>query len=188
LERRLGKDLSQIPADHRNRYFFARDKLTGRVLDAACGCGYGSAILNEKCVTVGVDIHPPAIEHAKQYYPGPEYLCGDICSRPWHGKFSGIVSFETLEHLKDPRPVLDEFRASLKGLLICSVPNEITYPFVAEVFKNDEFPHYRHYTPSEFDELLICSGFIVESRHSNSKHDPVIRDGTEGQFLVYICS
>lgn len=49
---------------HLERYRFAASKLRpGRVLDLACGVGYGSAILGERpdVTVVGVDVAPDAI-------------------------------------------------------------------------------------------------------------------------------
>jgi SAM-dependent methyltransferase len=156
-------------------------------LDAACGCGYGSSILNEKCVVTGVDIAERAIRHAEEFFPGPEYILGDVADSPWRGRFSGIVSFETLEHLKDPKPVLESFRRSLNGYFIASVPNENLYPFDPQVFKNDEYPHQRHYRPEQFDALFEDAGFTVISRWcQESKSKPEIKEGTEGRFLIYV--
>ena len=188
MERQLASSLAGIAPDHLARYYFAKEYLSGRVLDAACGCGYGSYILNSQCVVTGVDICPEAIEHAKEHFPGPEYVTGDISQAPWKGRFSGVVSFETLEHLEFPEIVLCHFRQALNGLLICSVPNEDHYPFNAETFKNDIYPHKRHYTPTEFDKLVSENGFEVLSRWcQQDKRNATVKKGTEGRFLVYVC-
>lgn len=187
MERQLGRRITEIAKDHCNRYFFAKDLLHGRVLDAACGCGYGSFILNEKCVVTGVDISEKTIRHAEEFFPGPEYVLGNLAETPWRGRFSGIVSFETLEHLPEPKSVLEAFRRCLSGYFVASVPNENLYPFNPEVFKEDEYPHIRHYKPEEFDALFKDSGFEVVSRWcQESKQHPEIKAGTDGRFLIYV--
>lgn len=186
MERQTATSLDGIAVDHRLRYYFAADQAKGRILDAASGVGYGSSILR---AAVAVDICGSAIEFGKKYYPGPEYICGALEDKPWHGTFDTIVSFETIEHLPRPELVLQHFAESLNpdGVFVCSVPNEAHYPFVAETFKGDEYPHQRHYTPDEFTELL-APWFRVEARHcQRSKLYPQVMEGTEGKFLIYVC-
>ena len=60
----------EIVYEHVHRYAFARRYADGkRVLDAACGEGYGSALLATVAREVtGVDIDEPTIAHARQTY------------------------------------------------------------------------------------------------------------------------
>jgi 2-polyprenyl-3-methyl-5-hydroxy-6-metoxy-1,4-benzoquinol methylase len=187
--RQWGHTVNEIKKDHVNRYLFAKQHVTGRVLDAACGCGYGSKILLENAVeAVGVDDSIEAIEWAREFFRGPQFINGKIEEAPWTGKFETIVSLETLEHLQNPEEALKAFRRSCIGTLIASVPNENLYPFKAEVFANDESPHFRHYRPEEFQDLLEWSGFKVVGRFCQvSKQDPEVVKGTDGRYLVYIC-
>lgn len=184
MERQVGS----IPADHRLRYEFAAKFTHGKTLDAACGSGYGSEILKAVTAQVtGIDIHRPTIEYAKKHYSA-DFICGDLHYAPWETGFQTVVSFETLEHLKAPDVVLRHFRKSCSGVLICSVPNEDLYPFDAEVFKNDEYPHLRHYTPKQFEELVNAGGFKVLYRWCQvSKANPEVVRGTDGRYLIYVC-
>jgi SAM-dependent methyltransferase len=186
LERQTAASLSGIAPDHIARYKFAAERVKGRILDAACGVGYGSHIIR---ASVAVDVCPEAIEAGKAFFPGPEYLCGRIEDKPWSGAFDAIVSFETLEHLREPGIALRHFAESLSqgGRFICSVPNEQLYPFKAEAFREDVYPHQRHYTPDEFTELLEPWFRVQERFCQRSKRDPEIREGTEGKFLIYDC-
>jgi 2-polyprenyl-3-methyl-5-hydroxy-6-metoxy-1,4-benzoquinol methylase len=188
--RQWGHTVNEIKKDHVNRYLFAKQHVTGRVLDAACGCGYGSKILLENAVeAVGVDDSIEAIEWAREFFRGPQFINGKIEEAPWTGKFETIVSLETLEHLQNPEEALKAFRRSCIGTLIASVPNENLYPFKAEVFANDESPHFRHYRPEEFQDLLEWSGFKVVGRFCQvSKQEPEVVKGTDGRYLIYVCS
>src|SRR6202158_4675765 len=60
----------EIAYEHWHRYAFARRFAAGkRVLDAACGEGYGSALLGAVAESVvGVDIDASAIAHAGERY------------------------------------------------------------------------------------------------------------------------
>lgn len=180
----------QTGTHHQNRYEFAAKYASGRILDASCGSGYGSQILSVggKDVT-GVDCSAEAIRWANKYFPGPKYICGRIEESPWEGTFDTVVSLETIEHVADPTPLLGVLRKACKGELIASVPNEDSYPFVAENFRNDESPHFRHYRPKEFEGLLEANGFRVTERFSQiSKSKPEVRAGTDGMFLIYVCA
>jgi 2-polyprenyl-3-methyl-5-hydroxy-6-metoxy-1,4-benzoquinol methylase len=175
---------------HLYRYEFAAVNASGRILDAACGSGYGSQILGlgDRDVT-GVDISSEAIEWAMKNFPGPKYIQGRIEDSPWEGEFDTIVSLETIEHIKDPSAALKAFRRACVGHLFVSVPNENNYPFKAENFIYDDSPHFRHYRPEEFDELLESNGFKVLDRFCQvHKLQPEIVPGTNGLFMTYICS
>jgi 2-polyprenyl-3-methyl-5-hydroxy-6-metoxy-1,4-benzoquinol methylase len=186
--RQWGRHLEEIKQDHVNRYRFAKDYVSGRVLDAACGCGYGSKLLLEKASdVVGVDASQEAIDWANEYFSGPSYIKGRIEEAPWTGEFEAVVSLETLEHLPNPEEALKAFRRCAKRL-IASVPNELLYPFDARAFANDSSPHFRHYTPDEFTALLEGAGFKVLERYCQaSKHQPEVVPGMAGRFMVFVC-
>ncbi len=188
--RQWGRTFSEIKQDHVNRYRFALKYVTGRVLDAACGCGYGSKILLERAgQVVGVDASKGAIDWAYEYFRGPHYIQGRIEEAPWTGSFETVVSLETLEHLKNPQEALQAFRRACTGTLVASVPNEDFYQFKAETFANDESPHFRHYRPQEFQELLEGSGFrVLERYRQKTKQDCEVIPGVDGRYIVYVCA
>lgn len=186
--RQYGTSLNQISADHVLRYKFASEQVKGLILDGACGTGYGSRILHDAGNSVvGIDISDEAVQFARTYWQGPDYVCQDLLDYEPPTYFDGIVSFETLEHLEKPEKLLRIYRHSCHGLLVCSVPNQNLFPFDPKDFQH-EYPHFRHYTPEEFDDLLEDADFEVVSRHcQKSKKEPLVVDGTEGKFLVYVC-
>ena len=173
--------------DHWKRYELAAKYASGRVLDAACGCGYGSKILlGSADVVVGVDSSAQAIQWALEHFEGPVFTEGRIEEEPWTGKFETVVSFETLEHIREPKEALQAFRRSCVGKLIASVPNEENYPFVAENFARDDSPHFRHYRPMEFEDLLLGCGFRnIKWFHQKDKKGD-IHEGTGGIFLIAV--
>ena len=128
---------------HLERYEFAAHHLRGeQVLDMACGCGYGSALLAErhpdKQVT-GVDIDPAAIAYARQHYqlPNLRYVCADAESFAATQCFDSIVSLETIEHLPNPRQLVANYARLLAagGRVIAPVPITPTL---------DGNPHHLH--------------------------------------------
>lgn len=178
--------LSEISDHHLKRYEFAITKIPkgSKVLDAACGCGYGSYLLHQAGFGVtGVDISDEAIRYAETFYAGPKFVCKDAYEID--GDWDALVSIETLEHLARPRDLLEAVRAPL---LIASVPNENAYPFDPELFKGDAYPHQRHYTPEQFEDLLGSCGYRVKERfHQQNKMECDVIPGTVGRFLVYCC-
>lgn len=186
MERQESPTLEGIRADHRYRYEFAASLVEqgNAVLDAACGTGYGAKILHDAgAIVTAIDIYQPAIDFAQAHYPGPYYLRRDIADV--EGQYDVIVSFETIEHLYDPWRVLNKFRTKC-SLLIASVPNEENYPFNPVTFASDDFPHLRHYTPTEFDDLLGAAGFEVKGKHCQKSKHGKVESGTDGLFLIYV--
>ncbi len=122
-----------IAAQHIARYAFASPYARGaRVLDAACGPGYGSAMLADAgaASVLGVDYSTEAIAHAQTHHarPSVRYVQADALTlRPdEHGPFDTIVCIETLEHVNEPERLLRVLRDLLVpgGVLVLTVPND----------------------------------------------------------------
>lgn len=118
--------------EHIYRYRFAlrfvKDK---RVLDIACGEGYGSAALRQSKakMVIGIDISEQTCLHARRRY-GLDVLQADAQTIPLADRSVDVViSFETIEHLPDPHKFLDECVRVLSphGMLIISTPVRDTY-------------------------------------------------------------
>lgn len=115
---------------HMERYRFASSELIGpRVLDMACGCGYGTALLAAQHPDkefVGVDIDKSVIAYAQAHYrlPNLSYECADALRFSAARPFDTIVSLETIEHLPHPRELVANFVRLLtpSGQIIASVP------------------------------------------------------------------
>lgn len=119
---------------HLRRYEFAASLAEGkRVLDAACGTGYGCALLTERggaASAVGLDADPVAVAYAQRCFgPGRpiEYRVADATRTGLaDGSVGLITSFETIEHVPDPDALLAEFARVLgpDGTLVLSTPND----------------------------------------------------------------
>lgn len=133
-ERFLPEVRGPIWYEHWHRYVLAAGVVAGkRVLDAACGEGYGSFLLAQRAKAVtGVDVAPAAIEHARARY-GRENLAfaeASVTSLPLpDASIDVVVSFETVEHLREQEAMLAEFRRVLApdGVLVISSPNRPVY-------------------------------------------------------------
>ena len=193
-ERQVAPDVGQIRIDHRKRYEFAADLTSGgaRVLDVACGVGYGSRILSDRSPAaeiVATDVDRGAIAYARRHYPSPNvrFEVGDAGRVDWpSAHFDMAVSFETIEHLPDAPGFLARVFQAVRpgGTLVCSVPNQDRMPFDPKRHKY----HLRHYTPGELEQLLAGAGFELQSRHSqpDSESDR-IDEGWQGQYIIAVC-
>src|SRR5690349_2370125 len=99
---------------HIARYNLALYHVRGRVLDIACGSGYGTRLLADVVDSVlGIDFDPETVSYAQKNYspllqetPKLEFRVGDILE-PIGEKFDSIVCFETLEHVEDINKALE---------------------------------------------------------------------------------
>jgi len=159
-ERFTPECVREIWLEHWQRYAFALQLARGkRVLDAACGEGYGSSMLAGSAASVlGVDIDPPTIAHAQARYgttPGLRFERKDVArldDLP-AASFDLIVSFETLEHLPAQEAMLAGFKRLLApgGVLLVSTPDKRTYSDLTG-FHNEH--HVRELYRDEFETLL----------------------------------
>jgi SAM-dependent methyltransferase len=128
-----------------------------RVLDVACGAGYGAEFMTRRWGAEsvdGVDVSPEAIEQAKKLFGSTRnrFHCSDVAQLGalfGDAKFDLITSLETIEHLTDPVGFLQTLKKLLApgGTIILSCPNDHWY-YVAPEQKNPF--HIRKYTFEEF--------------------------------------
>ncbi len=158
------RTLPDVPAEN---YWFRRHLavyewigarvIGGRVVDMACGEGYGSEVLSRSAArVVGVDANPDAHEHARLRY-GRQNLSFERGLVETHGEagaFDAVVFLQTIEHVHDPVAVLGHFRSLLApgGVAYISTPNLLTLapPGAA---KSDNPWHLREYRAPEFEAL-----------------------------------
>lgn len=141
--------------EHIYRYRFALQFVRGRrVLDIACGEGYGAAALQQAGAAslTGVDVSAETCAHAARRY-GINTVVGDAQKIPLKdAAVDVVVSFETIEHLPHPELFLDECVRVLApgGKLIVSTPNREVYDALAP---NNPY-HFKEMNEAEFVALL----------------------------------
>jgi 2-polyprenyl-3-methyl-5-hydroxy-6-metoxy-1,4-benzoquinol methylase len=144
---------------HLERYRFAAENLLpGRILDIACGAGYGSVLLADAPGTVsvtGVDADESAITYARERYAHAKvtFQTGDAYTYSAAQKFDSIVTLETIEHLPDPGRFVAHLATLVrsKGRVIASTP--VTPSVDANPF------HLHDFTPRSFRRLFLSLGF-----------------------------
>ncbi|WP_292021770.1 class I SAM-dependent methyltransferase [Maritimibacter sp. UBA3975] len=185
-ERQVAPTIAGIRRDHVARYEFAATQLRprSRVLDLACGVGYGSAILAEAHHNVtGIDQSAAAINYAIQHYwrPGALFMTQRAEDLDMQGRYDVAVSFETVEHIEYPLPVLRKLR-TMADKLIVSVPNEAEFPHTTNRF------HFRHYTKDDLDTLLADAGWSVEGWFGQAGPHSDVTRGARGRTIIAIAN
>lgn len=150
--------LSPYWGEHTARYSCVSSLISGkRVLDIACGTGYGIAFLKRAAkFVVGVDVDFEAAREAKcECDERAGVVLGNGLSLPFSdSSFDIVISFETLEHLHDRSGFLRELRRVLMpgGTLVLSTPNA-NYTRPVDGIPSNPF-HIFEYSPSELQEEL----------------------------------
>ncbi len=129
-----------------------------RVIDMACGEGYGSEVLARSARSVvGVDANPEAHEHARLRYRSPQLRFARDLVETFPEPADVVVFLQTIEHLQDPPAVLAHFRSLVgdSGIVFVSTPNVLTLaPKGAE--RSDNPWHVHEYRSEEFE--MLCRG------------------------------
>ena len=139
---------------HLARYEFAVGHARpGRLLDIACGAGYGTRYVadrREDLAAVGVDISDDAISYARDRYGNARvrFVAADAFQFSDPEGFDTIVSLETIEHLPDAERFVSHLASLLRpgGVIVGSVP---TTPSV------DANPHHlQDFTERSFRRIF----------------------------------
>jgi len=155
------KSTNGLLLEHLARYYFALPYVKGKVLDIACGTGYGTKMIakikkKEISHILGVDIDTETITYANHHYYHPllTFKQGNALDsnlKKEIGTFDTILSFETIEHVPDDTLFLRKIYELLApgGTLVLSTP------FGQGRGKPTGSPfHYHQLTKEEFTSLF----------------------------------
>jgi 2-polyprenyl-3-methyl-5-hydroxy-6-metoxy-1,4-benzoquinol methylase len=137
-----------------------------RVVDMACGEGYGSEVLARGAASaVGVDANPEAHEHARLRYVRQNLRFERDLVETFSEPCDAVVFLQTIEHVQNPGEILEHFKSMLApgGIAYVSTPNLLTLaPPGAE--KSENPWHVKEYRAEEFRELCCAHFEQVELR------------------------
>jgi len=152
-----------------------------RVLELGTGPGTVTRILHDKgCKVTGVEMEPETLA-----------TCAPFCERTllanledplwWeplgNEKFDVVICADVLEHLRDPRPLLEKLPSFLNegGCALMSLPNASHLTIVASLL-GGRFPyqknglldntHLKFYGRDDLDALLRECGFLWQRWHT----------------------
>jgi 2-polyprenyl-3-methyl-5-hydroxy-6-metoxy-1,4-benzoquinol methylase len=135
-----------------------------RVIDMACGEGYGSDVLARAAASVtGVEANPVAYEHARLRYVRANLRFARALVETFRQDADAVVFLQTIEHLQDPGAALAGFRTLVgeSGTVFVSTPNVLTLapPGAA---RSDNPWHIHEYRVAEFERLCRAHFATVE--------------------------
>jgi ubiquinone/menaquinone biosynthesis C-methylase UbiE/GT2 family glycosyltransferase len=216
-ERHVTQMKGDIELEHKHRYALACELSKGkRVLDIACGEGYGSEMLSRRAKSVvGVDIDPATVAHAIKKYHSPKmrFLEGACEKIPLPDKSVDlVVSFETLEHFEDHNKFFREIERVLDsgGILVISTPEKAAYsdkptyvnPFHKKELNREQFlqllsQNYSHMT--YFEQKVTGGSWLIAPKdrtmgflsfHLNEQVGGISsRNGLkDALYIVAVCS
>ncbi len=164
------RTLPDVPAEN---YWFQRHLVVyrwiaghlagARVIDMACGEGYGAAELARVAASVtGVDANPEAHEHARlRYVRSNLTFVRDLVDR-FAQPADAVVFLQTVEHLAEPQRALAHFRSLVepRGTVYISTPNVLTLAPKGAPRSGNPW-HVHEYRASEFAALCrACFGAV----------------------------
>ena len=144
---------------HLARYEFARTYCAGkRVLDGACGTGYGSALVGEVASSViGIDCDKGSVDYANAKYGNDKVsFCRSFVEMtPFEeSSFDVVLSFETVEHTLCPAAHMMEIVRLLNpqhGIAVLSIPNK--WGLTDHHFLDFDFPMLKALTDRYFSSV-----------------------------------
>jgi SAM-dependent methyltransferase len=156
------RTLPDVPAEN---YWFRRhlvvyewiaSRVGGlRVIDMACGEGYGVAALARTAASVtGVDANPEAHEHARLRYRQPNVRFERALVESYSEPADALVFLQTIEHLREPGAALAHFRSLVgdSGCVYVSTPNVLTLAPKGASRSGNPW-HVHEYRREEFERL-----------------------------------
>lgn len=198
--------------EHYSRYLFASRLATRkRVLDIACGAGYGADCLARTAASVtAIDLAPDAASAARKAYPSPSinFLSADARRLPFPAaSFDLIVAFEVIEHLEHPEELLAEARRLLApgGQCVISTPNRLYYaetrklsgpnPYHVHELDFDEFrtalaavfPSVTLFLQNHADSLVIRPA-LSPLTHGELRVEPAAAQPENSHFFIAVCA
>jgi len=207
------KVFGEIEVEHKQRYHAILDFVKNKkVLDAACGEGYGTHLMSQYASHVtGIDISQDSIHWASETYQtgNTKFIVSDIQTLPLPDhSVDVVVSFETIEHVDAlaQERFLQEIKRVLApdGILIMSTPDKRLY---SDIVGFTNHFHIREFYYSEFEDFLktkfqhihmFRQGFCTFSYLSSAEvqartgdyyklHD--LHDTpNNGKYLIALCS
>ena len=180
---------NQVPGRLPAAIDLLNDQRITSILDVGCGEGTLGQMLGGEYKTVGVDISEQALEMASEHYDSTKQMNVEDMdlSSALDMQFDAVVCMELLEHVFQPKKVLQNIRTVMHddSLLITSFPNFVFWKHRLDMIKGktpqnytvySEAEHIQNFTFENFGQLIEQAGFTVDQwypQYSTPKIIPV---------------
>lgn len=160
---------------HTYRYVWASNYIreSDFVMDCASGLGYGAYLISKLSKSrnvLGLDICTDSVSYANQTYGSSDlsFNCFDLdnVAAANFPQADCIISFETIEHLKNYDNFFKFSSKYLKpdGRLIISVP----YMWVDESGRDPNPYHFHEFNWLKLKTLFLSYGYLIEKRYAQT--------------------
>ena len=181
-----------------------------RVLEVGCACGATSLKIKDlypNAEIYGIEINKDSASIASKFMNIETYNIEEVDLNYEEKYFDYIIFADVLEHLYNPKLVLEKVNKYLKddGSIITSIPNIMHYSVIMDLLNGNftytdagilDRTHIRFFTLNEINKLFVNSGYNIvnifgKSIEVTSKGEEFINklkeicDGDEKQFGVY---
>jgi len=140
----------------------------GRILEIGCSAGF---FLDEARQLgwqgYGIDLSHWAVEHCQKKLKLENVIEGSLLENTHfaYNYFDAVVMLDVIEHLHNPRQVLEEIRRILKpgGILCVSTPdiNSFLSRFLKAQWWGIQKAHLSYFSRKTLEQMLIACGFKV---------------------------
>ena len=148
-----------------------------KILEVGCAGGHLSGLLARifpKAKIFGIDVYAPAILEAKKRFPKITFKVADAHKLPFKkGTFDLVVCSETIEHVVDPKKMLEEISRVMKkgGRTVVEMDSgsplfRIIWYFWTHLGKGKVWrhAHLHPFSSHELESLIRGNGFSIRKR------------------------
>ncbi|MBI4058507.1 methyltransferase domain-containing protein [Candidatus Gottesmanbacteria bacterium] len=151
-----------------------------RILEIGCSAGHLTNLLNTtypRSKIIGIDVYEPAIQEAERRFPDVKFIMADAHALPFRSRmFDLVVCSETIEHVLNPKKVLQEMMRVLTprghsliemdsgSILFRSVWYVWTTFGKGTVWKG---AHLHPFKAKELEALIIAQGYTIKQKVSS---------------------
>lgn len=165
----------------------------GKVLDAGCGSGRDTYLLQEQGLKpVGLDLSKGLLDQARKQFPECEFIHGSFLNLPFSDEsFMGVWAHASLLHLETVEDVstalLEFFRVLKNGGVFHALVKAQTGDNKTELTKDTLSGHdrfFQYFTVSELAELIQDAGFELIEIDQHREIDKNPKGRPEVEWIV----
>lgn len=157
--------------------FLINKRNFNHILDIGCADGTFTNKISKifpKGITIGIDIYPNALNYGKKIYPHIKFILADAHKLSFKTNyFDLVVCYETIEHVLEPKIMLQEIKRVLKkdGIAIITMDSgSLLFKVIwwfwikgkGKVWQNAHLHPFHH---SQLERIIKQSGFKVTNKH-----------------------
>ena len=162
-----------------------RRPMSGPLLDAGAGEGYGSANLAQSVGrgVIALELDERTAGHTRAQYPSLAVLRGNLVALPCRDDaFAASVSLQVIEHIWDPQTYLRELDRCTAGPVVVTTPNRPVHsPHIGRGERPDNPFHVREFDALELQDLLAQTTPDRTPRLFGLRHGPRIVEWEEAR-------